>query len=152
MEQSEASEQQYGSASQKPPLSKPGSKGSGSKYVLTPNGNDGQDYKVKSSRRKRHRKSLSVVSVKSDRSYLSKNPTGWNKQETINFLRNMEAKETFQTPHDRGTFLVYFLASSIAVLSKNAGIIGYQEEGLKKYEIQEEEMVKITSLKDSKLN
>lgn len=113
--------------------------------------NHGNSQRHSQSRRK-HRKSLSVVSVKSDRSYLSKN-LKYSKQETIKFLKNMEAKETFQTPHQQGNFflnLIFKIAISISVITKYSGLIGYEIEGLKKYEIQEEELVKIISLKEGK--
>lgn len=48
-------------------------------------------------------------------------------QETIAFLKNMEARETFQTPHEQ--------AISITVISQTSGLIGFKTEGLKKYEI-----------------
>jgi len=58
------------------------------------------------------------------------------------FLEQLTVRETFQPPHNN--------ALSFEVLNDSQGYIGYENEGLKKFEVKEDQTVKILSLKEGK--
>ena len=82
----------------------------------------------------------------------------------FDFIQNLELKEAFQTPYGNGNILfffclkidkclffsnLYFIALSFAITGEKNGIIGYQEEGLRTFTINNDESVKIVPIKPS---
>ena len=69
-----------------------------------------------------------LVSLKSERSLASRVSQS-DKSDIVDFLRSLEVKESFETPHSRGL--------AHCSVHETCGLIGYDGEGLKKYDIVE---------------
>lgn len=60
------------------------------------------------------------------------------------FFMKMRLRETFKPPFDG--------ALCISVINNSSGIIGYRDQGIKRFEIGQDSSVKVSSIKQSKNN
>ena len=63
-------------------------------------------------------------------------------------------KLTFSPPYTKGKISHFpnpLIAQSIAIINHNTGLLGYQDEGLRLFRITQDNQVKITTIKSSKI-